>query len=130
MITNDILGAVGKVQHSVTEQDLATAWRNDIPVLATPVLLWLAELAAMKALSTVIPDTLLTVGVSHTMKHLAPTPLGFKVVIEATITGITGNLVLFGIMAHDGIETILLGSHERAIVDRTRFLAKIGKKLL
>ena len=38
----------GSLTYKVSAGDLATAWRNDVPVLATPLLLWLSELAAMR----------------------------------------------------------------------------------
>ncbi len=130
MTFQEKIGTCATIEHIVCAKDLATAWKNDVPVLATPTLLWLAELAAMKAIEGTVPDGAMTVGVSHTMKHLAPTPIGFKVMIEAKVTGITRQLVTFDITAHDGNELVLVGTHERAVIDRDRFLARVEKKAI
>lgn len=128
MISCAEVGMCGVLEHIVCEKDLATAWRNNVPVLATPILLWLAELAAMKAVEEDMPDGVMTVGMSHSMRHLAPTPIGFSVLVEAKVTAVVGSFITFDVTAHNGSELILLGTHERAIVERDRFLARIGRK--
>lgn len=114
--------------HQVGEGDLATNWRNDVPVLATPVLLWYAELACMQAISGTLPASQMTLGYSHDMQHLAPTPLAWTIQIEAHLQHIDNKLLTFRIQASDGAEIILSGTHVRAIVDRERFLSKVQIK--
>lgn len=114
--------------HQVEECDLATNWRNDVPVLATPVLLWYAELACMQAISGTLPASQVTLGYGHDMQHLAPTPLAWTIQIEARLQNIDNKLLSFRIQASDGAEIILSGTHVRAIVDRERFLSKIQHK--
>ena len=42
--------SLGKYEYVVQEKDLANNWENDVEVLATPVLLWLAEVSCMDAI--------------------------------------------------------------------------------
>jgi len=60
-------------EHRVSADDTAQHWGNDLPVLATPVLLWLGEVTAMRALADYLNDGEMTVGLAHDSAHLAPT---------------------------------------------------------
>ncbi|MBD8891313.1 hypothetical protein IG616_07130 [Labrenzia suaedae] len=123
------LKSKGVVIHQVQEGDLATNWRNDVPVLATPVLLWLAELACMRAIGESLEPGKMTLGYAHDMRHMSPTPVGWKISIEAELVkNEGGKLLTFEVEARDGEDVILSGSHTRAIVDRTRFLDRFESK--
>lgn len=129
MICNGVELNAKSIEHIVIETDLATNWKNDVPVLSTPVLLWLGEVAAMKVLEGAVPIENISVGVSHNVKHLAPTPVGFKLVITATPIEVSGRIISFEVKAHDGIEIVLSGVHQRAIIDKKTFLDKLQSKV-
>ncbi len=114
--------------HQVEESDLATSWRNDVPVLATPVLLWYAELACMQAISGTLAPSQMTLGFGHEMRHLAPTPNGWTIQIEARLREIDTKILSFDVRASDGAEIILSGVHTRAIIERERFLQRVKSK--
>ncbi|HMB09653.1 thioesterase family protein [Saliniramus sp.] len=118
----------GSLTYKVSAGDLATAWRNDVPVLATPVLLWLSELASMRAIADTLPEGEMTVGLSHDSAHLAPTPEGWSVQISASLTQIEGRKLVFAVEASDGRDVILKGTHVRAIVNRERFVGNLAAK--
>jgi fluoroacetyl-CoA thioesterase len=118
----------GSLNYNVGERDLATAWRNDVPVLATPILLWLAELACMRAIADTLPEGDMTVGLSHDSAHLAPTPEGWSVQVSASLTQIDGRKLVFAVEASDGRDTVLKGTHIRAIVNRERFVRNLAAK--
>ncbi|PYE85129.1 thioesterase family protein [Phyllobacterium leguminum] len=118
----------GSLTHQVKATDLATNWRNDVPVLATPILLWLTELACMRAIEGTLSDGQMTVGLSHDTSHLAPTPSGWNIHIGARLEAIENRKLIFSVEGQDGQETILRGKHVRAIVDRERFLAGVEAK--
>lgn len=122
------IGAVGVLEHIVRPVDLATAWANDVPVMATPVLLWLAELACMKAIEGSMPDGRMTLGVAHDMRHLAPTPEGGLITLRAELVESDGKLLTFQVRAHDGSDTVLEGRHTRGLVARQRFLDRVAAK--
>lgn len=118
-------GLSAQTDHVVTESDSAARWGNELEVLATPVLLWLAEITAMKAVDGVLPDTEMTVGFAHDVKHLAPTPVGDTVRITARLVEVDGRKLIFEVSAADSSATVLSGRHTRAIVNRVAFSARV-----
>lgn len=124
------VGLKGIITHRVVQDDLATNWRNDVPVLATPVLFWLAELACMNAIDDCTAEGEMTVGYRHEMKHLAPTPKGWLVQITAELVRIEGKMLTFKITANDGEEKILGGFHTRAVIRRQPFIERVSRKEL
>ena len=122
-------GLRGILSHEVTCRDLATNWRNDVPVLATPTLLWLAELACIRTIEGTLEPGKMTLGFAHEMHHLAPTPLGWLVQLQAVLTKIDGRLLTFEVEATDSTDTVLNGYHTRAIVDRDRFITRVESKV-
>jgi fluoroacetyl-CoA thioesterase len=115
-------------EHRVSAGDTARHWGNDLPVLATPVLLWLGEVTAMRALADYLNDGEMTVGLAHDSAHLAPTPAGQLVKITARLRERTGRTLVFDVEGRDDHEIILRGTHTRAVVNRTRFLARLANK--
>lgn len=121
-------GATGSLTHQVREQDGAARWGNELPVLATPVLMWLGEIAAMRAVASVLEDDEMTVGCSHDAQHLAPTPVGATVEVSAALVSVDGRTLHFEVRATDGIDVVLLGTHVRSVVSRGRFLERLLRK--
>ena len=121
-------GLVHELVHQVERTDTADAWGNELDVLATPVLLWLAEVASMHAVDGVLAEGEMTVGAEHAVKHLAPTPLGDSVRVRATLAHVDGKRLTFEVVAADGMETVLEGTHTRYVVDRKRFRGRIDEK--
>lgn len=118
----------GILTHRVEPKDLATSWQNDVPVLATPVLLWLAELACMRAIDNTFSDQEMSLGYGHEFVHLAPTPENWTVHITARLVEIEGKILTFDVEARDDQDLILSGRHIRAIVNREEFVAKVEAK--
>ena len=114
--------------HVVADSDLATEWENDMPVLATPVLLWHAERACMSAIADELLSSQMTLGIAHDVEHLAPTPAGFGISVEATLVKVEGRSLVFEVLAYDDDDLILKGTHSRAIVDTARFGERVEQK--
>ncbi len=121
-------GLKGILSHEVTHADLATNWQNDVEVLATPILLWLSELACMRAIDGCLQEDQMTLGYGHDIRHLAPTPPNWIVQIEAELVDMQGAILTFDVSAFDPLSTILSGKHSRAIVSREKFLARLAEK--
>jgi fluoroacetyl-CoA thioesterase len=123
------VGLRASVRAAVTEADTATAMGSgDVPVLATPRLLALAEAAAYAAVAPQLAEGLTTVGTSVSLEHRRPSPLGTEVVVEAELTEVDGSRLVFGFIARvDGTnDDVVLGAGtvERVVVDRARFIAR------
>ena len=122
-------GLTGSVTWKATERHSAEAWGSGgVPVFATPSLVGLMETAAMEALRGRLSDSDTTVGTRIEVSHLAATPLGDDVRAEATLTSVDGRRLTFDIVAHDSSQKIGEGRHERVIVSRDRFLARLGRR--
>lgn len=123
-----LIGTSASLTHTVAEKDSATHWGNELPVLATPVLLWLSEIAAMKVIESALGDGDMTVGLAHDSSHLAPTPTGESVTVTATLTDVDKRSLTFDVSATDPAGSVLKGRHTRALVDRERFSQKIAAR--
>lgn len=122
-------GLIGELNHVVREEDGAARWGNDVPVLATPVLLWLGEIASMRALAEHLDDGEMTVGTAHeSAAHLAATPVGASVVVRSRLVAVDGKRLRFEIEATDKEERVYSGIHERAVVSVARFKERVAGK--
>lgn len=124
----ELVGTSASLTHTVTTEDSAKNWGNDLDVLSTPVLLWLSEIAAMKVTESAVSAPAMTVGLAHDSAHLAPTPTGATVTITATLTEVDGNKLVFAVEGRDSHSTILRGVHSRAVVNRDRFVEKLAAR--
>ena len=119
------VGAVTRVELTVTDADTAQALGSgDVPVLATPRVLALAEAASVGATASRLPPGLTTVGTRIEIEHRAATPIGGRVVAEARLAKADGRKLVFEILVKDGERVVAEGRVERVIVERARFLAK------
>ncbi|SDG11177.1 fluoroacetyl-CoA thioesterase [Lentzea fradiae] len=123
------VGASAVREHVVRDRDRATAWENDLPVLATPVLLWLAEVTSMRVVEDALEPSEMTVGFEHDdARHLGATPEGWTVTVTSTLSEVDGRMLRFSVEAHDGVEVVYRGTHVRAVIDREKFLRRFEEK--
>lgn len=106
--------------------DLASVWGNDIPVLATPVLLWWAELTAMAVIEPQLEPTTMSVGAAHRVRHRAASVERSCVEMTATLRLVTGCICTFDVVALDGARVVFEGQHDRGVVSRAAFLAQLS----
>lgn len=126
-------GLRASVRIVVADNDTAiAAGSGDVPVLATPRLLALAEAAAVKSVTPELATGQTTVGTSAVVEHNRASPVGAEVVVEAELIGADGRLLTFRFTARQGQpgsrareETVIgTGTMGRAVVDRELFLAR------
>jgi fluoroacetyl-CoA thioesterase len=98
-------------------------------VLATGYLVALFEWACMVAVNPHLdwPEEQ-TVGTHVNLSHTAATPPGLTVHVRGQLTAIDGRKLTFRIEAHDGVDLISEGTHERFIIDRSKFDKKTIEK--
>jgi predicted thioesterase len=101
---------------------------GDVPVLATPRLLALAEAATVAAVAPQLADGLTSVGTSVSLEHRRASPVGAEIVVEAELTEVDGSRLVFDFIARvDGTDEDLVlgaGTVERVVLDRKRFIAR------
>ena len=118
-------GLSARVELTVTEADTAqNLGSGDVPVLATPRVLALAEAATVAATARQMPGGLTTVGVRAEVEHHTATPIGRRVNAVATLTKVDGRKLIFEVVVRDGETTVADVRVERVILDRQRFIAK------
>ena len=69
-----------------------------------------------------------TVGTHVDFSHTAATPPGFTVTVKARLEEVDGRRLVFSVSAHDGVDTISTGRHERYIIDKPKFDARLAQK--
>ena len=122
-------GLTGTTEILVGTRDTAPhIGSGKIKVLATPVMVSLMEEAALNAVEGFLPPGHQTVGTRLDITHTAATPVGLRVTAIAELTRIDGRRLTFRVWAQDERERIGEGTHERIIVDVSRFDARAQQK--
>jgi predicted thioesterase len=123
------VGLVGSLTHVVTDTDTAlSVGSGDLPVLATPRLLALAEAATLLALAGSVGEGDTSVGTRVQLEHVAPSAVGATVQVTATVVHVDGRLVRFDVAAVSASGTLLgHGTVTRVVVGRDRFLARLAE---
>jgi fluoroacetyl-CoA thioesterase len=98
-------------------------------VFATGFLVGFLEWACIKAINAYLdfPEEQ-TVGTHINVSHQAATPVGLVVTAKVELIKIEGKKLTFKVEAHDGTDLISQGTHERFIINKMKFDAKVTAK--
>jgi len=98
-------------------------------VFATGFLVGFLEWACIKAINPHLdwPQEQ-TLGTHIDVSHEAATPPGLEVTATVELIEVDGRRLVFAVEAHDGVDLISRGRHERFVINREKFDAKIGAK--
>jgi fluoroacetyl-CoA thioesterase len=114
-------------RYTVTGADTAAAvGSGEVPVLATPRVLALAERATVAAVDGALEGGVTTVGTRVELDHLAPSPVGADLEVEALLEQVAGRRLRFGVRLRDGDRTVASGHITRVAVDTAAFLRDAG----
>jgi fluoroacetyl-CoA thioesterase len=69
-----------------------------------------------------------SVGIHINVSHEAATPPGLEVTATVELIAVEGRKLVFNVEAHDGVDLISKGSHERFIINKAKFDAKASAK--
>ncbi len=98
-------------------------------VFATGFLVGLLEWACIKAINPHIDwPKEQTAGTHIDVSHQAATPLGCEITVQVELLAIDGRKLVFNVEAHDGVDLISRGRHERFIINKQKFDTKISEK--
>ena len=114
-------------EYVVEHKDTADAVGNKgINVLSSPTLILWIEMTCLEAVKPLLPEGYETVGTVFNFLHLAATPVGQKVRVEAELTKVEkGKVLTFEVKCYDEKGKILKGTHGRAIVNREQFFGNL-----
>lgn len=98
-------------------------------VFATGYLVGFLEWACIKAINPHIdwPQEQ-TVGTHIDVSHEAATPPGLTVTATVELIAVEGRKLVFTVEAHDGVDLISKGRHERFVINKEKFDAKVCVK--
>jgi fluoroacetyl-CoA thioesterase len=98
-------------------------------VLATGYLVALVEWACIEVIKPHIDwPREQSLGTHVSLSHTAATPPGLTVEVKARLESVEGRRLVFAVSAHDGIDPITAGTHERHVIDADRFMRKLAAK--
>ncbi len=98
-------------------------------VFATGFMVGFLEWACIKAVIPHIdwPEEQ-TVGTYIDVSHEAATPPGLEVTADVELIEVDGRRLVFKVEAHDGVDLISKGRHERFVINKKKFDEKVGRK--
>ena len=106
----------------------AAEFREMPTVFATGFMVGLMEWTCLKVLAPHLDEGEGSLGVHIDVSHTAATVPGQTVTVDAECTKVEGRRVWFVVKAHDGIDLIGEGRHERMIIPWSRFVARVNEK--
>ena len=105
------------------------AGNKGVDVLSTPMLVQLVEDAAMACAAPALGEGQVSLGTHIDLEHHKPVPVGFIVRTEVELVLVDGPRISFAVQVFDEQEAVAEGTHERYVMDREKFLAKLEEKL-
>ena len=122
-------GLSAKVSAVVTEEMTAQSQgTGDVTGLSTSVMTQLMEAAAVRAIEGRLAADMISVGTLIDVTHAAPSPVGIKVVAQATLVEVEGRRLVFSVAAEDEAGLVGKGTHQRVIVGRAGFTERLQSR--
>ncbi|MES9950551.1 MAG: thioesterase family protein [Candidatus Thiodiazotropha sp.] len=98
-------------------------------VFATGFLVGFIEWTCIKAIKPYLDwPSEQTVGIHIDVSHEAATPAGLEVTAMIELMKVEGKKLYFNVEAHDNVDLISKGTHERYVINRDKFDARILDK--
>lgn len=122
------MSARAELTRTVTPTDTAAAvGSGSLPVLGTPVLLAWLEASSCAAIEPHLAAGQTSVGTRVAIEHRAPSPLGAVVELLAEAPVSAGREWVFEVSArHTDGSVVAIGTVTRAVVDASRFMARLA----
>ena len=99
-------------------------------VLATGFMVGLMEWACIEAIKPHLDwPREQSLGTLVNFPHLAATPPGLTITVDVTLDKVDGRRLIFSVVAHDGVDRITEGKHERVVIDKEKFESRLSTKL-
>ena len=123
------IGITGRHEEVVTlELTAARVGSGLVEVYATPMMIALMEKTCADAVEPYLAEGESTVGTLVNVTHSAATPVGMKVMCECELVEVDRRRLVFRVAASDERGPIGEGTHERFIINREKFQAKVNMK--
>ena len=113
------------VPYTYPESDIIA---NMPKVFATGFMIVLMEWTCAELMAPHLDAGEGSLGTHVDVSHLAATLPGMTVKVDVECTEVSGRKIVFKVSAHDGLDLIGEGRHERVVVSWDRFNAKVADK--
>jgi fluoroacetyl-CoA thioesterase len=113
------------VPHLYPEADM---FQSMPAVFATGFMVGLMEWTCIQLMAPHLDVGEGSLGVHVDVSHAAATPPGLTVTVDAELVAMEGRRLTFNVRAHDGVDLIGEGRHERFVVAWDRFNARVAEK--
>lgn len=124
------IGKQASVTVEATEEDSAAAVGNSgVEVVATTALILFIEEAASRAITECVEKGEVSVGSAVNVQHLAAAPVGARIKVTAKVTAVQGRRIDFAVEAHHERKRLMVGTHQRVVVNLDRFMRQHGLTL-
>jgi fluoroacetyl-CoA thioesterase len=128
-------GLTHRIVYTVAERTTVPYTFPDSPIIAampkvfaTGFMIMLMERACTEFLGAHLDPGEGSVGVHVDVSHLAATPVGMTVTVDAECAKIVERRIAFNVRAHDGVDLIGEGRHERFVVAWDTFNERVAEK--
>ena len=123
------VGLTRQAVRTVTEDDAASRVSPLVPsVYASARMIAFAETVCAELMAEHLAPTQTSVGTGFQFTHEAPTPIGMNVTMKVRLAELDRRKCVFTIEAFDEVDRITTGRHERFVIDRDKFLARVEQK--
>jgi predicted thioesterase len=99
---------------------------TNVDVVATTSLILFLEAVAAELIDDCCEAGEISVGSAVNVRHLAAAPIGAKIKATAKVTAVQGRRIDFAVEAHHGRKTLMIGTHQRVVVNQERFMKQHG----
>ena len=123
------VGIKGRREQTVTAgMSAARIGSGLVEVFATPMMVALIEQTCLESVIPYLEEGQGTVGTLVNVSHVSATPVGMRVWCESELVEVDRRRLVFKVKAYDECGLIGEGTHERFVIDNSKFMEKIKKK--
>ena len=105
-----------------------TGFADMPPVFATAFMVGFIEWACIEAIRPHLEPGEHTVGTHVDVSHMAATPVGMNVTAFVELIAAEGRKLVFRVTCRDEKDIIGEGTHERAVINPEKFMARVSAK--
>jgi fluoroacetyl-CoA thioesterase len=120
---------VSATEHVLVERDRSIGFMGErARVYSTPSMVNDVEYACLRLIQKYLAEEESSVGMTVSIDHLAPTPIGCEVQVKVTVSAVDGCKVTLDAEVRDAAEVVGSGVHVRYVIDVARQARRIGEK--
>ena len=120
---------VSATEHVLVERDRSIGFMGErARVYSTPSMVNDVEYACLRLIQKYLAEEESSVGMTVSIDHLAPTPIGCEVQVKVTVSAVDGRKVTLDAEVRDAAEVVGSGVHVRYVIDVARQARRVGEK--